>query len=100
MATVEDNDVADALGVGIFCGDYSSADIEGIRVSGYEPDTAPATAREWASAILAHYRAIAEVEDNEITSPGGTAACSTGAFSAKPGITSVRRVGFPLPGIR
>ena len=38
MADVQDNDVVDALGVGIFCGDYSMCRIEENSVSGTRPD--------------------------------------------------------------
>ena len=38
MADVQENDVVDALGVGIFCGDYSMCRIEENSVSGTRPD--------------------------------------------------------------
>ena len=51
MGDVEDNLVEDALGIGIFCGDYSHCSIEDNRVTGHahgsvgQPDTGGARAR-------------------------------------------------------
>jgi parallel beta-helix repeat protein len=72
MGMVEDNTVSGTLGVGIFCGDYSECEIEGNRVFDTRADHASGDRTRMGFAILAHYHAIAEVEDNEIhRSPGG-----------------------------
>jgi hypothetical protein len=72
MGVVEDNTVTGTLGVGIFCGDYSECEIEGNRVLDTRPDHGSGDRTRMGFAILAHYHAVAEVEDNEIQrSPGG-----------------------------
>ena len=75
MGSIEDNEVADALGVGIFCGDYSHCAIEGNAVSGVAPDDASGDRSRRGVAIQAHFGAEAELDGNEVTgSPGGVAA--------------------------
>ena len=43
MGTIEDNEVTEALGVGIFCGDYSECEIEDNEVSDVAPTASRAT---------------------------------------------------------
>jgi hypothetical protein len=66
MASVSENEVEDALGVGIFCGDYSHCRIEGNRVAGTRPDRASDNLLRDGIGILAHFGAIAELDDNEL----------------------------------
>jgi hypothetical protein len=74
MADVEDNSVERAVGVAIYCGDYSQCDIERNFVADTTPDMASGIRTRAGFGILAHFGAIAEVKDNEIVrSPGGIA---------------------------
>jgi nitrous oxidase accessory protein NosD len=66
MATVEDNEVEDVLGVGIFCGDYSMCEIEGNSVVGTRPDVASDDRTRMGYGILAHYGASAKLVDNTL----------------------------------
>jgi nitrous oxidase accessory protein NosD len=75
MGTIEDNEVAGALGVGIFCGDYSHCEIEDNAVSDVRPDHASGDHTRQGVAIQAHFGAEAELDDNAVErSPGGVAA--------------------------
>ena len=65
MGTVEDNVVEDAVGVGIFCGDYSHCEIEDNTVRGTSPDPSGNPTRA-GFGIVAHFGAIATVRDNEL----------------------------------
>src|SRR5207302_2583733 len=72
MGMVEDNDVSDSLGVGIFCGDYSQCEVDGNHVRDTRPDRASGDRTRMGYAIVAHYHAVADVAGNEVTrSPGG-----------------------------
>ena len=75
MGTIRDNEVAGALGVGIFCGDFSECEIDDNAVSDVAPDLASGDYMRQGVAIQAHYGAKAELDGNEIVrSPGGIAA--------------------------
>ena len=75
MGTIEDNEIDDALGVGIFCGDFSHCEIEDNDVSNVAPDHDSGDHTRLGVAIQAHYGAEAELDDNRISrSPGGIAA--------------------------
>ena len=75
MGTIEDNEVDGALGVGIFCGDYSHCEIEDNAVSDVRPDRASGDYMRQGVAIQAHFGAEAELDGNEVVrSPGGIAA--------------------------
>jgi hypothetical protein len=75
MGTIEDNEVAGALGVGIFCGDYSHCQIDDNAVSDVAPDHESGDLTRLGVAIQAHFGAEAEVDGNRIRrSPGGVAA--------------------------
>lgn len=72
MGRIEDNDVAGAVGVGIFCGDYSRCEIDGNAVADVAPDRTSGDRQRQGVAILAHFGAEAELRGNEIErSPGG-----------------------------
>ena len=84
MGAIEDNEVDGALGVGIFCGDYSHCEIEDNAVSDVTPDPPPATAPASGVAIQAHFGAEAELDGNDITgSPGGIAAFVDATIDAR-----------------
>ncbi len=68
MGHVEDNLVEDALGVGIFCGDYSHCSIEDNRVTGMRADPSGNPTRSGLG-LVAHYGAIATVEGNTLERP-------------------------------
>jgi hypothetical protein len=75
MGTIEDNEVADALGVGIFCGDYSQCQIDDNSVSNVAPDRVSGDHTRQGVAIQAQFGAEAELDGNEVLrSPGGVAA--------------------------
>jgi Right handed beta helix region len=75
MGTIEDNDVDGALGVGIFCGDYSHCEIDDNDVSDVRPDRASGDKGRQGIAIHAHYGAEAELDGNDVArSPGGITA--------------------------
>ncbi|MGH3131046.1 MAG: right-handed parallel beta-helix repeat-containing protein [Gaiellaceae bacterium] len=65
MGEVEENDVAGALGVGIFCGDYSLCRIERNVVHGTRTDAAGGRTRA-GYAIQAHYGASVLVDGNRL----------------------------------
>jgi hypothetical protein len=64
MGMVHGNLVEDALGVGIFCGDYSECEIEDNRVVGTRPDAASGDLTRLGYGIVAHYGARATLDDN------------------------------------
>jgi nitrous oxidase accessory protein NosD len=68
MGHVEDNVVEDALGIGIFCGDYSHCSIEDNRVSGMRTDPSGNPTRAGLG-LVAHYWAIATVARNTLERP-------------------------------
>jgi nitrous oxidase accessory protein NosD len=75
MGMIEGNEVDGALGVGIFCGDYSECEIEDNIVSNVRSDLDSGDLTRLGVAIQAHRGAEAELRDNEVSgSPGGVAA--------------------------
>ena len=75
MGMIEGNEVDGALGVGIFCGDYSECEIEDNTVSNVRSDVDSGDLTRLGVAIQAHRGAEAELRDNEVSSsPGGIAA--------------------------
>lgn len=68
MGDVKDNLVEDALGVGIFCGDYSHCSIEDNLVTGMRPDPSGNPTRA-GFGLVAHYGAIATVGGNTLERP-------------------------------
>ena len=75
MGAIRRNEVADAVGVGIFCGDYSHCEIDDNTVTDVVPDPASEERGRQGIAIFAHFGAEAELEGNDVTgSPGGIAA--------------------------
>ena len=68
MGDVEDNLVEGALGVGIFCGDYSHCSIEDNRVTGMREDPSGNPTRAGLG-LVAHYGAVATVGGNTLERP-------------------------------
>jgi nitrous oxidase accessory protein NosD len=66
MGAIDRNRVSDALGVGIFCGDYSHCDIRRNRVRGTRPDHASGDRSRLGVAVEAHYYARADVRRNDV----------------------------------
>jgi nitrous oxidase accessory protein NosD len=66
MGVVEENEVEDALGVGIFCGDYSQCRIERNSVTGTRPDLESGDRTRMGFGIVSHYGAAATVADNRL----------------------------------
>ena len=75
MGKIEDNEIDGAVGVGIFCGDYSHCEIEDNAVADVAPDGDSGDPMRQGVAIHSHFGAEAELGRNAITrSPGGIAA--------------------------
>ena len=68
MGDIDDNLVEDALGIGIFCGDYSHCAIEDNRVTGMRTDPSGNPTRAGLG-LVAHYWAIATVDGNTLERP-------------------------------
>ncbi len=74
MGMIEDNDVIDTLGVGIFCGDHSECMIEKNSVVATRPDAASDDLTRAGYGIVSHYGAVAELDDNTVAQSRGPAA--------------------------
>jgi parallel beta-helix repeat protein len=70
--TVTDNVVSDALGVGIFCGDYSHCEIEANDIGSVRPDRASGNPTRNGFGIVSHFGAVATLRANRLD--GGVAA--------------------------
>jgi Right handed beta helix region len=66
MGDVEENEIDDALGVGIFCGDYSMCRIERNSISGTRPDLESGNRTRMGFGIVSHYGADATIADNRL----------------------------------
>jgi hypothetical protein len=66
MGMVDENRVRDAMGVGIFCGDYSHCEIEDNFVWNTRPDYASADRTRLGFPIVAHYGAAAQLKGNSL----------------------------------
>jgi hypothetical protein len=67
MVSVEENTVEDALGIGIFCSDYSMCDIRENSITGIRADRGSSDSMREGYGIVSHYWAHAEVEDNHVS---------------------------------
>lgn len=65
MGSVERNVVEDAVGVGIFCGDWSMCAISENSVSGTRSDGSGNPTRD-GHAVVSHYYSVAELDDNQL----------------------------------
>lgn len=66
MGKVSRNVVEDALGVGIYCGDYSHCDIARNTILGTRADLGSSDRGQHGHAILSHFHARAEVSGNRL----------------------------------
>ena len=66
MGAIEGNVVRDALGVGVYCGDWSHCEIEDNAVVGTRPDPASGARSRMGYAIQSGYYARAELKDNAL----------------------------------
>lgn len=81
MGSITNNDVLDALGVGIICLDHSQCEIRHNTVAGTRTDPGGDASRAGV-AIEAHFYAHADVRDNTVlASPGGVAAFDQATLS-------------------
>jgi nitrous oxidase accessory protein NosD len=77
MGAVTRNDVEDAVGVGVYCGDYSHCEITDNWIRTIRPDRTSADRLSHGLAILSHFYAKAWIDDNAVVdSPGGVRAAS------------------------
>jgi hypothetical protein len=70
MVVAEGNSVENALGVGIYCGDFSECMIEENVVAGTRPDIASGDRTRLGFAIVAHSGAKAEIKDHALSGNG------------------------------
>lgn len=80
MGEVAGNRVDDALGVGIFCGDFSHCMISGNHVSGTRPDPASGDLTRMGYALQANYGAHATLHRNRLV---GNALGASAFFKAQ-----------------
>jgi nitrous oxidase accessory protein NosD len=80
MAEVTGNHVENALGVGIFCGDYSECEIDDNSVRNVRPDEASGDLTRLGYGIVAHYGADATISGNDVS---GVTAGSRAFLGAK-----------------
>jgi Right handed beta helix region len=66
MGNVQENDIERALGVGIYCGDFSMCEVEDNYVAGTRPDVASGDRTRLGFAIVAHSGAHATVDGNTL----------------------------------
>lgn len=78
MGMIEDNDVIDTLGIGIFCGDHSECMVEKNSVVATRPDKASDDLTRSGYGIVAHYGAVADLRDNTFAQSRGAAAFAEG----------------------
>jgi Right handed beta helix region len=64
MGSVERNHVSDAVGVGIFCGDYSMCEIDDNQIGRVRPDFASGDAFRHGFGIVSHFNAVATLGEN------------------------------------
>jgi hypothetical protein len=65
MGKIDRNRVRDALGIGIFCGDYSHCAIEENMVAGTRADEASGNPTRAGYGIVSHFKALATVRRND-----------------------------------
>ncbi len=63
MGMIEDNQVTDAIGIGIFCGDHSECMVDENAVVDTRPDLASGDLSRAGYGIVSHYGAITELGD-------------------------------------
>jgi hypothetical protein len=84
MGVVEGNSVAEALGIGIFCGDYSVCDIDRNAIVGTRADRASGDKTRLGHPIVSHFGATARLGRNELSqNAGGVAAFIDGKIETR-----------------
>jgi nitrous oxidase accessory protein NosD len=84
MGAIEQNTVTDALGVGIFCGDYSMCEVDANRVTGTRPDTASADQTRMGVGVEAHYGAEVVLGRNDLgDNPSAAAAFADASIDGR-----------------
>jgi Right handed beta helix region len=78
MGMIEDNEVIDSLGIGIFCGDHSECMVEKNSLVATRPDAASDDLTRSGYGIVAHYGAVAELDDNSFAQSRGASAFAEG----------------------
>jgi hypothetical protein len=78
MGMIEDNRVIDTVGIGIFCGDHSECMVEKNSLVATRPDAASDDLTRSGYGIVAHYGAVAQLEDNSFAQSRGAAAFAEG----------------------
>jgi Right handed beta helix region len=66
MGSIEDNEIDGALGIGIFCGDYSHCEIDDNTIANVRADRSSTDPSRAGVAIAAHFGAEATLGDNEV----------------------------------
>jgi len=79
MGAIDGNVVRDALGIGVFCGDWSHCDIQDNTIVGTRADVRSGMRSRLGYPIQANYYAWAEVEDNALVANPRGMATFTGA---------------------
>jgi nitrous oxidase accessory protein NosD len=78
---VERNTISRALGVGIYCGDYSMCAVADNTVAGTRPDLASGDRTRLGWGILAHFGATVELGENTLGATRGPAALVKGSIT-------------------
>jgi len=78
MGMIEDNEVIDTLGIGIFCGDHSECMIEKNSVVATRPDPGSDDLTRAGYGIVSHFGATARLDDNTVARSRGPAAFADG----------------------
>ncbi|MFQ5426380.1 MAG: right-handed parallel beta-helix repeat-containing protein [Gaiellales bacterium] len=84
LGTVESNEVSDALGVGIFCGDFAECQILRNAVTGTRSDEASGDGFRHGYPIVAHFGAVATVDGNSLSQNPNEPAAFAGAEITRP----------------
>jgi nitrous oxidase accessory protein NosD len=79
MVMAEDNEIENALGVGIYCGDYSECMLEDNVVGGTRPDVSSGDLTRLGFPIVAHSGAKVELRDNTLSRNSGGVRAFLGA---------------------
>jgi hypothetical protein len=80
MGMIEHNEVTDARGIAIFCGDHSECMVERNDVANTRPDTTTDDLTRQGFGIVSHYGAVAEIGRNSVTGSRGLSAFAQGRF--------------------
>jgi Right handed beta helix region len=84
MVSVEENEVGDVLGIGIFCSDYSECEIRENSIWETRADRESSDGMRGGYAIVSHYWSHVTLKDNEVSrSPGGVGAFADARIEAE-----------------